>query len=302
MGYIAVFGYRGVEFLVRDDHFFTFTNSPYYSHRVLSAIDIYPPIDSDGAVASPFNGKLIYHKVVGGEHVAGFAVEDFYVRTLHIEPAVKVGETVSIGDQLGVCRHSPTFFPWTDPHAHIEVRDDPEFLRARGGQRLAIGSGLRKVVEEKPPKNGLGMAGSIAGIIHIVRKGKYLLIKPLNRSTGVSPLTATVGNAPGYLDGGLPHYGHGGVLTERVGKVFSADVQLTGKPIGKVKEVIGNYVHFITHRFAPLINEVSLTGVSVYLNFPYIKVIPRRWETLNLREGDHAELRISPPSNPRLNT
>ena len=122
MGYITVFDFRGIEFPVRTDHYFSFANSPYYSHRVLSAVDIYPPMDSGGSISAPFDGKLIYYKVVYGEHVAGFAVEDFYVRVLHVEPAVKVGESVSVGDLLGRCRYSSTFLPWTDPHAHIEAR------------------------------------------------------------------------------------------------------------------------------------------------------------------------------------
>jgi len=120
-----------VSFRVPSHYHFTFTNSPYYAHLHLSAIDIYPPI-GERDFLSPFDGELLFYRGFR-EHICGFGVGRYFVRVLHMEPVVKIGEEISVGDLLGKLQWSPTFRRWTDYHAHIEVRARPEFMRARGG-------------------------------------------------------------------------------------------------------------------------------------------------------------------------
>ncbi|WP_048078948.1 hypothetical protein [Desulfurococcus mucosus] len=279
---ILAFAYRGYGFPVRGDHYFSFTNSPYYSHRVLGAVDIYPPRGSL-EVASPFTGRLIYYRVIGGEHVAGFEIGNgLYVRVLHVKPYVELGGEVEAGGILGECTHSPTFREWTDPHVHVEVREKPEFLRARGCVRLTPGRG---VVEAASTALAACASSIIEGRVALVEKNRYILIEPPG-CRGLSPVVVKVNGALGFLEGGVPHYGHGGVVVGQPGG--EGEVRLQEATIGRVVEASGSLLHFTTTGIGfKLSDGARLIGLGVYLNSRYVKAIPVDWATVSLNEGDH---------------
>jgi len=278
----------GVEVRLPRRHYLSFTNSPYYAHYRLSAIDVYPPRDEQ-EVLSPIEGRLIFHKVIGGEHVLGLESGNAYVRILHVKPYLRVGEPVSVEDPLGEAVWSPTFFKWTDPHIHLEVRKYREFAGARGCVKLTIHQDLVSYL-----KDCLGVcSGPREYVVDSIITGRYVILKPRPGSMPAL-LVTNVGNASGVMEGGIPHYGHAGmILCGRADSVNSgSDVVLNNTVIGQVDFTSGHYAHV-----SPLRSELNLTlnearvyGVSFFIGASFIKVIPGSWRDLAVGEGDVASL------------
>ena len=295
MGYIEVCRYRDVLLKVPEEYHFSFTNSPYYAHLNFKAIDVYPPIGDDELI-SPFDGKLIFYRKLHDEHICGFKLNQVYVRILHVKPLIKVGEYVRLGDILGKLQYSPTFRPWTDYHAHIEIRLKDEFIRARGGQELTIGKDiLSRLKGSSWHHSVINEDRKIIGYIHLVKQGKYILIKPKHcEEKYLTPIMVRVDDQDhiGFLEGGIPYYGHGGILINSAHIKPGDKVKLLDHTLAYVNKVYEGYLHIIPFKTSFFVENIILKGISLYVNFKYIKVIPRQWENIGLREGDEVELTI----------
>lgn len=280
----------GIEVWLLKRHYLSFTNSPYYAHHRLAAIDIYPPRGEREAL-SPIEGKLLFHKVIGGEHVLGFKSGDAYVRILHVKPHLNVGESVYVGDPLGELVWSPTFFRWTDPHLHLEVRSSGSFVGARGGVKLSVQSDLvnflRNNMRLDPEQQRY--------VVDLVVRDKYVILKPCSGKACTLPaLIAGIGSSLGVMEGGIPHYGHAGIILLRghgCPICAGSSVLVNQAVAGRVDFASGPYVHvMLSRRLHPVLNGVRVHGVAFFIGASFVKVIPSDWRDLTLSEGDSVVL------------
>ncbi len=270
-------------------YYFSFANSPYYAHQYFKAVDIYP-VPGETTVASPFNGKLVYYKVIHGEHVSGYRVGDYYVRLLHLKPLISIGEEVGVGDLLGELVESPYFYPWTDPHMHLEIREKPEFVRASGGLELKPSEELLENFKKILSDTMRPIKPVITGEINSIRKGKYMLVKLKNGFKGyMTPLIVGSKSGIGFIDAGLPYYGHGLLISLGNGIVIQDTVKLHDITIGYVDQRYHQgLIHFRTSRkvLRVLLNGSRIKGVGSYIGFQYVKIVVTSWAGIDYRESD----------------
>ncbi len=278
----------GIEVWLPKRHYLSFTNSPYYAHHRLAAIDIYPPRGEREAL-SPIEGKLLFHKVIGGEHVLGFKSGDAYVRILHVKPYLNAGESVYVGDPLGELVWSPTFLRWTDPHLHLEVRSSESFVGARGGVKLSIRGDLVNFLRNNMR---LDLVQQQRYVVDLVVRDKYVILKPCSGKVCTLPaLIADIGNSLGVMEGGIPHYGHAGIIllcSHGCGPISAGSSVLVNQAVaGQVDFSSGPYVHVVlSRRLRPVLNGVRVHGVAFFIGASFVKVIPNNWCDLTLSEGD----------------
>lgn len=290
-GYIEVCRYAELSVMIPKGYFFAFANSPYYCHKRLSAVDVYPPIGSSEFLA-PFSGKLVFYKVVRGEHIAGFVSEEgYYVRILHLKPRMEPGENFSQGDVLGELVWSPTFYPWTVLHAHLEVRRGPEFVRARGCLSLELGAHVLKLVEE----SSCVYTSMLRAKIVEIKPFKYVLARV--QTSNITPLTARSSGHCGFIEGGIPYYGHAIVYAvEKL--VHSSAVECLGSTIGYIdfeRDIVHHVV--LDGRLKVYAGDFVVRGVGVYSGTNVVKIVPVRWKGIDLREGDEIVLRVESEEN-----
>jgi hypothetical protein len=224
----------------------TFTDSPYYAHMHLSAIDIYPK-NSDSPVPSPVVGRVIRIRPVKAPLPAYFKADEdeklllignsaeLTTKILHLKPCVEVGEMVEVSSLLGKYVRSGFFNFWTDYHIHVEVRPSDDPIRARGSFPVApklLGNHDEKGKKQIDPRQIPCEVVSVAP--------EYLLLRPphplFGSLGGYTGLTVLVGeDIEGILDGGFPHYGIGGVLLSNINNVKAGDIVRIGDlSIGQV--------------------------------------------------------------------
>ena len=192
-------------------------NSPYPAHDRGCAVDLYPAGDR---APSPVAGRVVEtltvrappkpfapdhdHLVVidtGAGEGPSYRTpggEAALARILHVEPDVSPGDRVAVGDDLGTLVRAGFFAPWVATHLHRGVRDPgANVRRASGSLPLSLG------VEPRPVEwDGTGTVVETAETFAI-------LDAPAHPGGGWAGLGSDDG---AVLDGGLPHYEHGGVL------------------------------------------------------------------------------------------
>ena len=272
---------KGLELVIPEEARFSFFNSPYPAHKACSAVDVY----FDGEALMPVeSGRVLEVKRLGGgrmgpvEHLILIDVGGGVVlKVLHVEPKVAEGETVHLWDPLGRLTHSKFFFPWTDPHAHFELRPRHDPYRARGGHKLDV----------SPSLTSLGVPEGTTEKLEVVEAAeRYVWARPLKSETGATGLAVEVSGSLHYAEGGIPHYGYGVAL----GAHNLGDVLLAGTRIGAGVRVDGSGLFF-----EPTVSfnadGVELVGVGAYLNTSLLKLVPR--QPGGLVEGDVVDLRVA---------
>ncbi|MCD6525160.1 MAG: hypothetical protein J7K48_09300 [Thermococcus sp.] len=230
---------------------YSFFDTPYTPHKLGTAVDVY----FEEKALFPFEeGKLVEirrirtprHIPVGDDYLLIFEVGDLCLKVLHVEPGLKVGEKVFLGDEIGSLRLSGFFSPWSERHAHFEVRKCEDRYRARGGLTIfpevkpltPIAKGKEFEVVEKTPT--------------------YLWLRPLKtRGRGMTPF--------GNIEGGLPYYKYGAIFNGKEAELF-------GKPL-EATEVLPNGVGIFTANFEVFASEQKVRGVGVYCNEGRVKLI-----------------------------
>ncbi|MEE6210917.1 hypothetical protein U3A55_12240 [Salarchaeum sp. III] len=204
---------------------FSLYNSPYPAHDAGRAIDLYP--DSNDA-PSPVAGTVTHVRTVrcpskpyasDRDHLVVLDTGDFLARVLHVEPAVTVGDEVAVGDSLGEMVRSGFFAPWVDNHLHLGFRErDADPVRASGSLPLELDLDVRGV-----PWDGTGRIVETGGTYATVDS-------PSHPSPGAFAAVASDDGRP--LDGGIPHYRHGGTLAPGTAPLTLFDTSL-GTPDGR---------------------------------------------------------------------
>lgn len=240
---------------------FTRYNSPYTAHERGCAIDLYPP---GNAAPSPVGGEVIDIQPVRAPSKP-YAVEKDYLiiidtesgeieyrtaenepaiaRIMHVEPAVSVGERVQVGNSLGRLVRAGFFAPWVKNHLHAGFRaPDTNYLRASGSLPLEIDVNVKPLTW-----NGRGKVKEIGETYIMLDLPKHPA--PGEAFVGIADDSGSIS-----IDGGLPHFGSGGLFTEQ-----NCPIELLGTEIGVSK---GSYIKWKPVKvFA---NGKLITGLSLF--------------------------------------
>ena len=239
---------------------FSLYNSPYPAHDSGRAIDLYPGTLRDGRTTrapSPVSGRVLETRAVRAppkpyapkyDHLLVIecdgpsSVEGQVARILHVDPAVKAGDRVRIGDSLGTLVRAGFFAPWVDNHLHVGFRDpSQDYVRATGSKRIEL------AVEVRP------LEWDLTGRVIEVGETYAVLDSPTHPDPGAE-FVGIEADGGGVLDGGLPHYDVGGLLGGSDGTV-----RLGGTPLGTV----GNR-SIKWDEVAVLANGEPVTGLSTF--------------------------------------
>jgi hypothetical protein len=231
---------------------FSLYNSPFVAHEEGCAIDLYP---GDERAPSPVAGDVLDTKTVRAPPKAYAAADDHLIlvdagdavaRLLHVDPAVKPGDTVAVGDDLGELVRAGFFAPRVPNHVHLGFRDSgANPYRASGSMPVDAG------VDVIPaPWDGTGTA--VAGGDTWVR-----LDEPAHPAPGESFAGIANGcdDGRGVLDGGLPDYAGGGLLVAD----GAGEAVLAGTRVGRAS---GRTVAW--NDLTVLANGEPVTGIALF--------------------------------------
>ena len=243
---------------------FSLYNSPYAAHDEGCAIDLYPQPEAHRgtderatAAPSPVAGEVVATRTVAAppkpyavdhDHLVVVDTGTHLARLLHVEPAVEPGDEVAVGDSLGEMVRSGFFAPWVDNHIHLGFRErDANPYRASGSLPVEVG-----VEVEAVPWDGTG---------NVVERGDtYVVLDSPDHPAPGERFAGVACDEGGLLDGGLPHYDGGGVLTNAASETAArAAVSLAGRTVGVAE---GRTVTWddVTVRA----NGTPITGVSLF--------------------------------------
>ena len=114
---------------------------------------------------------------------------------------------------------------------------------------------------------------------------RYTLLRPASDIPSfLTPLILDFRGISFMLEGGLTHYGHGALWSERE--------ELPKETIEHVKELFQidftkqQYNHFICQKRENKVRSLNYRGIGLYLNDPHIKLIPKRIGDGTLKVGD----------------
>ncbi|QDX40058.1 hypothetical protein [Salarchaeum sp. JOR-1] len=260
---------------------FSLYNSPYPAHDAGRAIDLYP--DSNDA-PSPVAGTVTHVRTVrcppkpyasDHDHLVVLDTGDHLARVLHVEPAVAVGDEVAVGDALGELVRSGFFAPWVDNHVHLGFRErDADPVRASGNLPLDVDIDVRGV-----PWDGTGT---------VAETGETYVA--LDAPTHPAPGTfAAVGSDDGRpLDGGIPHYRHGGALGGGDDPMTLFDTAL-GTPDGRDVTWAGVAVRA---------NDRPATGLSLFCGRDGLRAKLVFADGHDLERGDDVTVTLRPTDDP----
>ncbi|MEM3526389.1 MAG: hypothetical protein QXV37_03155, partial [Candidatus Jordarchaeaceae archaeon] len=215
----------------------------------------------------------------------------YLIKILHVNPKVKVGDSLEVGDCIGTLIRSGFFNFWTDPHIHVEIRDPADAIRARGAYPIRLLSLKRIGCPE--------LSSSFKCKVIDVRTD-YAMVEPENkvviRMGRFCGFAVKVNREFGILDCGFPHYVFGGVLLEKSGFDFGQKVFIGDIHIGNIVKKQQNFAVVKLNPLSIKCGEDDLRGLSLYINLkrPLVKLIPKRRERLNLSEGEEIIITVAP--------
>jgi hypothetical protein len=279
----------------------SFTNSPYYAHMHLAAIDIYPK-NNDGFVPSPVEGRVIGIRAVKAPSPTYFKADEdealiliaddtrLTTKILHLRSAVNAGDRVDVSTPIGEYVRSGFFNFWTGYHIHVEVRPKDDPIRARGS--FPVTPNLFEDHEDNG-REEIDPSDISCEVVSVAPE--YLLLKPprgmLGSLGGYVGIKVFVGDGRmGILDGGFPHYGVGGLLmSSAVAVKASSSVMMGDLPIGEILDAESGrdslWRHYSMVKFKKelkvRLSGHPLRGLSLSLglsasNSTLLKVVPHR--------------------------
>lgn len=269
---------------------FTIGTSPYYAHQHGLAIDIYNNLSIENyEVLSPISGKILkiksliapkprFSEGINRDYlilIKNPLNSDIVWKTMHVKPNLNVGDRIDVGDPLGTTIRNGYFAYWSSPHLHLEVRPSKDPIRARGGKDFSLAVELRDQFEESCESNEFK---NIPVEIQSVYPEFILCRLPEHFYHKIYPiygLKVRKGHIDCILDGGIPHYKIGTIISDKDFKTKNS-ISLGSKIIGTLNEIKGQFGFFNFNPVKFFINDIEIRGISLYLaNFkPLIKMIP----------------------------
>jgi hypothetical protein len=271
---------------------FTIGTSPYYAHQHGLAIDIYHSLSLENYnVFSPISGIIQEIKTVRAPKpkFVGGLDKDFLIlvknsvnhkiiyKIMHVKSKLQVGDKIEIGDLLGKTIRNGYFAYWSSPHFHLEIRSYQDAIRARGGKDFTLAFESRESLDKQDEiceftKIPVKIHASYPEFILCqFSRSFYHKIAP------IYGIKVRIYKSEYILDGGIPHYKFGTVLSDQLydTKSFNS-IYLGTNKIGTLDKVKGQFGFF---KFDPVkffFNDKEIRGISLYLAhfFPFIKIIP----------------------------
>ncbi len=271
---------------------FSIGTSPYYAHQHGLAIDIYQNLSLENFdVLSPVSGTIEKVKTLRApkaQFSSGIDLDylilisnpgdsEILWKIMHVNPNVRVGDKIDVGDPLGITIRNGYFAYWSSPHVHLELRHSNDAIRARGGKDFSLA--IRNEEELDGSFNDLD-TNRIPVEIHSNYPEMILAYLPTNSYHKIFPfygVKASINNLNCILDGGIPHYKIGTVIFPREYNYDSSFPVYLGKyKIGTLHETSRQFGFFKFDSMKFLLNDKEIRGISLYLaNFlPLIKIIP----------------------------
>ena len=263
---------EGFPLYVPKNAWWSFYNSPYPAHRLGTAVDVYFPDEAlfpfeEGRVVATRRVRTPGYVPVREDYLTIVKVDGFCLKVLHVKPKVVEGEHLTLGDPLGEMVVSGFFSPWSDRHAHFELRPCHDAYRARGAFLI------HPILLELVPS----LRGDELEVVECTEN--YCWARPLKtEGRSLTPLTSG-----GFsIEGGLPHY--------RYGALFGGvdNVKLFGLELS-VGERLSNGVSIFDANFRVLANGKEIRGVGVYCNNSLFKLVGR------FEEGEAVKLTFVRP-------
>ncbi len=297
-----------VRLFAPEDAYLSYYNSPYIGHKMGTSIDIYPSQDEwGGPIYSPCDGRVIRIRQLKMGRPKEFpTAEDDYaigirtdeaaellVRVLHCRPAVREGQEVHAGEEIGSLIRSRFFNFWTGPHYHVDVLGESDFVRSTRSLRISL------PIDEWTLRHPSTTEAPEVEIVRVCRE--YAIARtdeiPFVTAHGLTAhaaLDQTLGPI-GAVDAGFPHYRHGGIHTGHHNYAGSHPI-IWGTPLGTVSEVSEYALTFLTQSpLYPFFGQTPLRGLSLFLyparylirGTPPIVLIPVEYDGFRgLSEGD----------------
>jgi hypothetical protein len=271
----------GVEVFSEPAWEYTFFASPYPAHHEFRAMDIYQGKDFGEVAASPVAGTvyktLRFDSPSTGkkslpEYLTLIRCGDYLAKIMHIEPSVKEGDVVGLGDPIGRFIVNGYFTYWVDAGMHLEVRDLRDFVRARGGCELM------PVIEEEPKAADIPV---LEGVVVSASKRNIAVLPDF-------PKVAVVGSTPAFLDGAT--------LIGRCGVVgrfpVGETVYFCGIRIGKISHVGKHMSAVKLDALSVSAGGADFAGVSFMFGGRLIRLLPKEFCEPVLKIGDRIEINL----------
>jgi len=291
---------------ILENSLFSLGTSPYYAHKHALAVDIYQNISLENYKAvSPIEGKVFQIKELKApkpKFKNGIDKEyliliknknhpDRIFKTLHINPTVKVGEHIEIGDILGTTIRNGYFAYWSSPHLHLEIRTKKDAIRARGGEpfdlmiikdqtQIKKNNSLKNDKRKKIPIKIHKMIPEF--ILGYLSQDSYYKIPPFYGVRG------TIGDMICLIDGGIPLYRNGIAIFKKTNNILNSNLLCLGpSKIGRINRIKGRFGFFDCNFVRLLLNNIPIRGISLFLaNFlPLIKIIPMKRNQFSFEEN-----------------
>ena len=302
---------RELQISIPETSHFSIGTSPYYAHQHGLAIDIYHDLSLENyEVLSPVSGKILKVKplIAPKPKFTGGIDKDYLIlisnpsnpnsvwKLMHVKPFISVGDRINIGDILGKTIRNGYFAYWSSPHVHLEVRPSQDAIRARGGKDFSLSfdtnenlknAGI-KIKYRKVPVEIIKICPEF--ILGRFPESFYYKISPIQ---GVK---AKVNQLDCLLDGGVPHYKIGTVISgQNQSSNISSSVFLGESKIGTLHETnkqLG-FLKFDSVKF--LLNNKEIRGISFYLAkfLPLFKIIPYKKNQFSFKLNSIQNLSIS---------
>lgn len=272
--------------------YFSIGTSPYYAHQHGLAIDIYQDLSLDNyEVLSPVSGKILKIKTLIApkpKFTAGID-KDYLIlisnpsnsnlvwKLMHVNPYGNVGDHIEIGDSLGKTIRNGYFAYWSSPHLHLEIRSSKDAIRARGGENFSLAVEYKNDFEKASTNLKFR---DVPVKIHSIFREFILGSLPESFYYKILPVHGVrveVNQLNCLLDGGIPHYKIGTVISQQENSFNpSHSVHLGTDKIGTLHEINRQFGFLKFDSIKFLLNNKEIRGISLYLanSLPLIKIIP----------------------------
>ncbi|MFH1101518.1 MAG: hypothetical protein V1726_05750 [Methanobacteriota archaeon] len=250
---------------------YSFYNSPYISHKLGTAIDVYYPDRplfpfEEGIVKEVKKIRTPKNIAMEIDFLTIIEVNNLCLKILHVKPDVRAGEKVYQGDEFGDLILSGFFMPWSDKHAHFELRDCRDRYRSRGGFPI------EPIIVKAVPS----ISGNEFKVVE--KRDTYFWLRPMNvGERNLTPLTYKSVS----IEGGLPYYKYGAIFGKE------KEVILFGRSLQN-RKYLHHQIGIFETNFEVIANDQKVKGIGIYCNQEKIKLIGGIFQ-----EGDIIEIKIN---------